>query len=558
MKKAICFSFAVVLAFGTLFGTHCYGVGLEVAAPELGGSTKTSSSDAASAAITVSEPVSPPVSYSKVTLSNKMLSFLATVDGDISVTVLSSEKDFVNGGFVEYYNSFEKADRTLYYDAINTLKTVAEANDYVHLQFLDPFLVSTQSYIRRFPSYHLKYGDIFISCYSNFDGNPQTRYSAIELADCFKTKQSDGKTYITGLCIEQTLYDVLRSLRDSRDINLAYLTDMCAADTIIGLRNYLDGKGYNIDNISITNEKLNGYDMILIAEPVRDITLEELVLLDTFLEGGGNGGRSLMYFAPKSAISMPNLHTFLLKWGIDLIDGERLYSLDDGGYFADNTRLYASSLETLWTMNSDNTDGFYIMDSCTPISINSFSKNVSVSTLFKTKARNITTIKSENTAFENNAAFGNSTVSESSTGLRTTEKSGFSSRDGAPLVTLSKKTKGKAEPSYVVTVASSDFLTTYFTLQNETSSPEGYRGNDNANLSAVNEIMERLNAGHRDEKSGLLEYAVTKSEMGIDYTSGIDTSTIMRNGIIFTAVFIALVMLTLFLMNRRRKNVKRQ
>ncbi len=258
---------------------------------------------------------------------------------------------------------------------------------------MDPFLVSTQSYIRRFPSYHLKYGDIFISCYSNFDGNPQTRYSAIELADCFKTKQSDGKTYITGLCIEQTLYDVLRSLRDSRDINLAYLTDMCAADTIIGLRNYLDGKGYNIDNISITNEKLNGYDMILIAEPVRDITLEELVLLDTFLEGGGNGGRSLMYFAPKSAISMPNLHTFLLKWGIDLIDGERLYSLDDGGYFADNTRLYASSLETLWTMNSDNTDGFYIMDSCTPISINSFSKNVSVSTLFKTKARNITTIK---------------------------------------------------------------------------------------------------------------------------------------------------------------------
>ncbi len=51
-----------------------------------------------------------------------MLSFLATVDGDISVTVLSSEKDYVNGGFIEYYNSFEKADRTLYYDAINTLK----------------------------------------------------------------------------------------------------------------------------------------------------------------------------------------------------------------------------------------------------------------------------------------------------------------------------------------------------------------------------------------------------------------------------------------------------
>ncbi len=511
--------------------TPCFAGGLSVAAPELGGGTAAKASSTASATVTVQEPLPTAVEFEKVELSREMMDFIATVDGDIAITVLSSESDLVGGKYFEYYSELQKGDEALYYTALNTLKSIAELNEFVKLTFLDPFLGSGQSFIKRYSSYDLKYGDIFISCYSNFDGNPQTRYEVVELADCFKIKKGTNGYYAAAVCIEDTLLKTLGKLRDSRDINIAYLTDFCAGDTVTELRKYLDGKGYNLDYVAFSNEKLNGYDTVLIAEPVRDISLEELILLDSFLDNGGRGGKSLMYFAPKNNISMPNLHSFLLKWGVDLYGGLRLESVNGDGVFADNTQLYADSLETKWTADTDKTNAFYIMDSCTPIKILASASGVTVTELLKSRAKNVAAMQGESSR-------DGSTVA-------------FISENGASLATLSQRLYDNGKTSRVAVFASADFLTTYFARQNSVVSPTGYLGNENGNLALVTEVITEINAENAEKASGLLEYALTKSERGLDNTSGIDTGVIMRVGIVAVSVFIAAIAIVLFILNRR-------
>ena len=83
-------------------------------------------------------------------------------------------------------------DKSYYHTFINTLKTISELNEHVKLQFIDPFSVSSYEFLDKYDKYDLKYGDLFINCYSNFEGTPTTRRAVIELGELFEFS-NDGK-----------------------------------------------------------------------------------------------------------------------------------------------------------------------------------------------------------------------------------------------------------------------------------------------------------------------------------------------------------------------------
>ncbi len=462
------------------------------------------------------------VVYTPVELADSTKDFFATLDGDVTLTLISSQRDFVNGTYVEYFNDFYTDDKNYYYAFINTLKTISELNEYVKLEFVDPFSISSYAFLDEYKKYDLEYGDLFVTCYSNFDGSPTTRHSVLSLNKLFKTTEDKkGRDKIKGLNVEKTLVGKLESLRNYRNINVAYITDMCAEENIEYLKSYLSGKRYNFENVTLKDEKLNGYDMILIAAPVRDVTLEEIVLLNSFLDNGGEYGKTVMYFCSERYVKLSNLHSFLRKWGVSVTEADTLMCAEKSGYFAKNSQMTAMSQGSDYTANSDKSGGTYIMDNCTPISVVKGVSGVDVKTILKTRSDKVDVLPKKKRRQENE------------------DESEIASRE-YPLLTLSQKSTDDNAPSSVVVTASVDFITSYLALQNPRSNKD-FKGELNSNLELTAELLENLNQHHRSEESGLGKYAVGLADMGYDTTSGLETEYILQTAIAIVAVFIILL-----------------
>ncbi len=547
-KRIICALLcAALLSVGLSFNGFAFGFpGLELSgksssstASSNNKSTVSSNAKAQAAAgtggVTDSTATDPnlQVVYTPVELEDSTKNFFASIDGDITLTVISAQKDLVNGTYIEYYNSLFSRTRSYYYDLLNTLKAMTELNDYVKLDFVDPFSTESHSFISSNQKYDLEYGDLFISCYSNFDGNPSTRYAVIPIEELFKLGATkNDKKQIIGVRAEKTVVEKLYNLRTSRDINIAYLTDLCLTENLDYLNDYLDGWRYNIDYVNLKSEKLGGYDMILIAAPIRDVTLEEIVLLDSFLENSTTS-KTLLYFCPKTYVALPNLNAFLQKWGLSLSEDSQLYTNDDNGYFAHNTQVYGESAETWYTKSADSSGGAYIMNNCTPITLR-VAVGTTVTPLLWTRSSRVSTLTREEMQPMDGEA-----------------NRDFLANRTFPLITLSEKTNKKVS-SKVITCASVDFITSYFARQNDRNEDE-YSGNLNGNLNFIYNILESVGAKNRTQSSGLADYAISQSDHGIDTTSGLATDYIMAVAVslVSAAAFVMIILLSL---KGRKKN----
>ena len=477
-------------------------------------------------------PVEIPLVYSRVELNTATKDFIATLDDSVTITLISSQKDFVDGYYVEHFNDFYADDKKYYHTFINTLKTISELNGNVKLQFIDPFSVSSYEFLDKYDKYDLKYGDLFINCYSNFEGTSKPRRAVIELNELFEfSKDGKGGKKISGVKIEKTLIAQLDSLRHFRNINVAYISDLCNEANIQYLQEYLKGKRYSFDSITLKDERLNGYDMIMIASPVRDLMLEEVVILNAFLDNGGAYGKTLMYFCPESYVRLPNLHSFLNRWGVAAYEKYKLVSPDKNDYFAKNSQLLAKSTGTDYSKRADADRGSYIMDNCTPLRIVGEDDKVKVKALLKTASDKTIYIPKR----EDSIAAYADRVGES-----------------FPLVTLSQITNEDGVSGNVVTFASVDFITTYFARQTPKIDKD-FPGELNCNFKLTYELLEKLNKNHRSEESGLGKYAVSLADMGYDTTSGLKTQHILQVAIISVALFIIIFVGLLALFAKKHK-----
>jgi len=259
-----------------------------------------------------------------------------------------------------------------------------------------------------------------------------------------------------------------------------------------------------------------------------------MVVLDAFLDNNGKRGKMISYFAPKEYVKLPNLYSFISRWGITFGEDYRLSCVGNEGYFIDETQLYAKSENSYYTALSDKKDGFYIMDKCTPMTV-SQSKDLDVS---------VTTLLSSDTDKLE-------LVNANPNTLRNKENLGALKNSSYPLLAVSSKGDIRAK-SHILSCASSDFLTTYFALQND-EKEDGKDGKLCTNFGVINEIFDKLNAHHIDEKSGLEEYAIGISELGIDATSGLSRNFILAVAFGGAAFMIIGMFILLIFMNRRKK-----
>jgi len=519
IKGLFCALLCVILSVGQASAIEITGIG--GATPNLGGEKEPATDAENLAANTPVEEVyvDEPLKYVPVDLSDSTKDFFATLDGDVTLTLVARQKDFVDGKYNEYFCDLYAEDSGHYRTFINTLKTISELNDYVKLQFIDPFSVSSFDFLDKYKKYDLQYGDLFINCYSNFEGTPTTRRALLKPSQLLKLKKKgkDGHK-VVGVDIEKTLVEKLESLIHFRNVNVAYISDLCNEANIQYLKTYLKGKRYSFDSVTLKSEKLKGYDMIMIAAPVRDLMLEEIVILNEFMDNEGAYGKSLFYFCPETYVRLPNLRSFLQRWGIETYEKNKLFAKGEEGWIIKHTQFLAESTGTDYSKAADSEGYAYVMDNCTPIRIAETDDKIKVTPLLKTGSDDVIyMLKSKS------------------------YNSKYAQRVGEeyPLVTLSRTTNRKGTPSRVVVFASVDFITGYFARQNPKIDKD-YQGDRNNNFNFTYDLLETLNQHHRSRESGLGKYAVGIADMGYDVTSGLKTRYILQVAIISVALFIIL------------------
>ncbi len=478
--------------------------------------------------------------YKSIVLTEQTKNLLVSIRYDVELLVVASQSDFANGRFFEHYYGLQSEDNSCFIEGVNVLKTISEYNQFVKLKFIDPNLPSSEAKLQEFSNYQLEFGDILVSCQINFDGNVRIRRGLVRAKNLFETEAlKSGKEKVKSCNIENMIAQTIKELNQGRDINVAVLKDISRYEDVAQLKNYLANSKYNFKQISFSDEQFLGYDMIVIASPYRDITLEEATVLESFLNNGGKKGKTLAFFSPKEYVKLNNMYAFLSKWGINMNSNYRLSANVEQDYFVDKTRIYGKSENTQYTKLTDTLKGEYIIDGCTPMTLMQ-SDNVEVQSVLNTESKylsltSVHSVSGEDKAIENTEA-----------------------KENYSLLAISKM-KRKKRASFVIAGASSDMLTSHFARQHyKNFIREGSAGELCSNLDAIGEIFETINVGKRDDKSGLIKYAVSLKERGYEVSSGLNRKLII--GTAFSGVtFVLILMLGIvFVKTRRKSKVERR
>lgn len=476
--------------------------------------------------------------YSERKLAEETKDLLVSVKGDVELLVISSEKDFASGKFFEHYYGISAEDNAVFEESVDIYKTIAEYNQYITVRFLDPNSPDSEEKLLEFSNYQLEYGDLLVSCQTNFDGNTRIRRSLVRAKNLFEIEKKKGKERVVSSKVEEMVAATIKELNEGRDINVAYLSELSLHSDMSQLKSYLANSKYSFKGISFTDEQFYGYDMIVIAAPFRDITLEEAKLLDAFLDNGGKQGKSLAFFAPREYVKLDNLYSFLSKWGINMDGGYRLSANEEKDYFARRTRIFGTSVHSEYTESTDKNGGMYLIDKCTPMTLSQNTEEQKLISILKTDSKNLSLAPASEQLGGEEVIANTETIESYS------------------LLAVSERKQGKKK-SRVIAAASSDIITSHFSRQHYKESQKvGFVGEVCSNLDAVGEIFEKVNQKRRKEKSGLIKYAVSLKERGYEVSSGLNRNLIMA--VAFGGVaFVLLLMLGIIFVKTRADRRKK-
>lgn len=230
-------------------------------------------------------------------LSDETLSMLEKIKAPITVSVLSSEAEFSS------YNDY-------FAQANETIKLFSKHNPNISLKYVDA--IKDPTVLQKYAQYNAEPRDIIVEsdirtihvAYTelfnlNFDGANSTLVIASSKAEYTMA------TAIYGVVVEkQPSVTVLSGHGESSTDDLS---------------SYLASNNFLVDSADLTTSGIpEKSDVIVISNPSRDFTEDDLRKLDAFLFNDGKYGRNLVYFASNKQPSLPNLEAFLSEWGISI------------------------------------------------------------------------------------------------------------------------------------------------------------------------------------------------------------------------------------------------
>lgn len=136
-------------------------------------------------------------------------------------------------------------------------------------------------------------------------------------------------------------------------------------DALSNLTSFLQSNNYDSKTVDLlAGESLDGIDLLLIADPQKDLTTEELANIQTFAQGGGSLFVMRDYTDP---INLPNYLSLLKNYGVVPIQGVVVAGEEDeGSYYGERIYLlpYFVQLDMTAPLISGSMDVLLLAGAC--------------------------------------------------------------------------------------------------------------------------------------------------------------------------------------------------
>lgn len=256
-------------------------------------------------------------------LDKKTEEYLGTLDTDITLTVLNSEK------------TFEGQDSS--YKQVNEiLRRIEAKSEHITLKFLD---------IDQNPNYTAQFkGEALAENYIVAECGKTGRHRIISPYEYFSFNQDYLQYYglyiVESSNIEQEAVSAMMYVAADRIVRVAFTEGYGEADSS-ALRELLSKNGYDTETLYLatTPEIDGGIDFIVVNAPALDIDKEQLAKIDKFLDNDGEYGKTVMYFASTVQPKTPNIDEFLSDWGLAV--GFEVIGQSDTSRLTSSNTLYA-------------------------------------------------------------------------------------------------------------------------------------------------------------------------------------------------------------------------
>ncbi|MDD3194020.1 MAG: GldG family protein [Oscillospiraceae bacterium] len=280
-------------------------------------------------------------------LSDETIEYLKTLEKDVNLYVLSTEESF--GTPNEYYQQ-----------ACETIKKFPQYNAKIKLQFID--LAKDPSFESKYASYSMGTRDIMLEC--------GDKVQVVKTSDLFNLQNdsSTGYTYIQSSRADEAITSAIMNVTSDYTPKVTILSahssfDATAFSSLLGQNNF------EVVTQDLLLEEIDSEAAAAVLfAPSEDLDADQLKKLDTFLDNGGQKGKTLLYFASASQPALPNLEAFLNEWGIAIEDAtiyetnyNRIYNYSPYYSIVDfvNTDIYTDTSAYLLMPNARVMDAAY-------------------------------------------------------------------------------------------------------------------------------------------------------------------------------------------------------
>ncbi len=267
---------------------------------------------------------------SSFSLTESNIEYLKGVEKEVEIIVCAPRADYVGTAMVSYayqtyYVQEDNTPDNHFHQTVALIEHYPKYNDKISLKYVD-----TQSpefdLLEQDSELTVSYGDIIVR--SN-DGDTDNMV-VLAFDDIYAIESTDSSSlygyssyYISGSYLESELSGAIYSVTSGDAKSVAYLSGRSTDAVADYVLEKLELYNYNIIEVEglVTAEAIKDADIVMLAAPTKDLTAEELNVLDVFLENDGEKGKSFFVFGSPSSPSTPNINQFMEEWGIKVENG---------------------------------------------------------------------------------------------------------------------------------------------------------------------------------------------------------------------------------------------
>lgn len=262
-------------------------------------------------------------------LSENTLEYIASIDEEVTIYVLSDENDYTSYGD--------------YYIQSNTLLHKYEDNSSnIKLKYID--LSKNPTFINNYPDETLTAANIIVQ--------GEKDYKCLGEEDIFEYDSEYlmyGYYVIGGCKVEEAITSALLYVSLDEKIKVTFIADVTDED-YSALSNLLTKNGYEVDTVSPSVGNIpEDTSVLVLYAPTIDLDSDFVDRISSFLTNDGSYGKQLVYFPSYNIKPLPNIDSLLEEWGLQV----------EGGYAIENDLNYLGSLQSYYIIAAQYANSTY-------------------------------------------------------------------------------------------------------------------------------------------------------------------------------------------------------